>query len=688
MGRSIQRENVLLGYSPQRSLENPSSSSPKSLSRNSDIDFNDVFGGPPRRFSIQETHLSFNGEMDSERASSCRRWSGLSEKPVFGEENGNRRRYQGDDFFDDIYGGEETCNSPRRTDRDAFGSSPGGSLVLSPGSPLPPKAEHFDTSLPAQFSLPAKLTKAMDYPVFASGNCSPSKYKDRIANGAGHLSSQSASLSRFSSQVIPGQIELKNDDRPYYYQSPLSPELFPCSEDTSNRTQSDLSEKGCNLKKDSTGTNALNNSSQFHFSIYKWAGQGVPLLMPFRGGNITKSKETGKTDRSSSSNGRIEGDIKNGNLRAIESLVLNHSIASDTKPSKIEEENQCKESNQNRVEPCRLVEETILDMPELKPHNSDETVENVPDGTIFRGKKEEKKPHSLPDIGLPGKTEKGAFMVTKEACKAELKTPSSLLNCDIEEQGDKEITPNSDGKEKGEKMTKVSLSNVDASRLVKKNDGKRINSNRAGVEKANLQGSPITLGDKLGRTEGKGKVKEFVKIFNQEASPKPKLNVTRTQKARQKGTSIHGADNGANVGTTKMDTKSQLPNGNNIPDASSSVDETAEHSEKESAQIKTTATSDYSFSQKVASSFPAALPDDSNVTDGIIDVLFHENFMIKELPHDQDKLSQTGEDYEDVQMLKFGNGQMGRKEIFAQCCLLCNMFFGLGVVGSLFRLLI
>lgn len=140
MERISLKENVLFEYGTQRSFENSSS--------DMDMDFNDVFGGPPRRFSIQEGRKrhSFNDPMEYEEDSAGSSRNSY-EKPVFGAENANRRRNQGEDFYDDIFRVDE---SPRRSDRDPFGSNP-GSRVLSPVRPLSPKFEAFATSLPAQF---------------------------------------------------------------------------------------------------------------------------------------------------------------------------------------------------------------------------------------------------------------------------------------------------------------------------------------------------------------------------------------------------------------------------------------------------------------------------------------------------------------------------------------------------------
>lgn len=116
-----------------------------------DLDFDDVFGGPPRRFSMQEVKVRYSfGESEEDGgASSSSPWK---EKPVFGEESSvvQRKRHQGDDFFNDIFKGGE---SPRRADRDRetpFGSNP-GSRIMSPARPLPPRTDPSGSSLPALF---------------------------------------------------------------------------------------------------------------------------------------------------------------------------------------------------------------------------------------------------------------------------------------------------------------------------------------------------------------------------------------------------------------------------------------------------------------------------------------------------------------------------------------------------------
>lgn len=145
-------EDVQLGQRPYGQYEN----SPKSTNEDSDMDFSDVFGGPPRRFSMQEmrTRRSFCEPMDSDHHDSVyaeKPWSGFDEKPVFGSEIASRRSHQNHDFFGDIFKRDDSRSygSPRMS-KDVFCPSP-VSRILSPARPLSPMAEPFSTSVPAQF---------------------------------------------------------------------------------------------------------------------------------------------------------------------------------------------------------------------------------------------------------------------------------------------------------------------------------------------------------------------------------------------------------------------------------------------------------------------------------------------------------------------------------------------------------
>lgn len=125
----------------------------------SDLDFADVFGGPPRRSSgndrLRRSSMdsSFGsasrgrsgteerfvfGERTSSGSASMTRSGGESgpgERPVFGERTSSERRQLGQEFYRDIFPGGESL-SPRRGgasgDRDVFGApaSPGSTSRL------------------------------------------------------------------------------------------------------------------------------------------------------------------------------------------------------------------------------------------------------------------------------------------------------------------------------------------------------------------------------------------------------------------------------------------------------------------------------------------------------------------------------------------------------------------------------
>ncbi|KAJ6722556.1 J DOMAIN-CONTAINING PROTEIN REQUIRED FOR CHLOROPLAST ACCUMULATION RESPONSE 1 [Salix koriyanagi] len=317
MERFSQRESVLLGYNLQRQFINHPSSSSNSQYGNSDIDFTDVFGGPPRRSSLQEVRSSFaettdsfvsrNGDVDNSLSS-------LNEQSVFGDENVNRRRYPRNDFFDDIFRGNESLSSsPRKHDRDSLSSTP-GSRVLSPAGLLPPRVDPWNPSLPAKFSLPAKLSKRTNLPTF-----NIHKNKDGASYGASNYAH--SPLSRSAIHTDRDRDELTND---ISRQSTLSKEQSLSSEESSNSTKHEETDTITNLKR------------------------------------ATKSRleEKCKLQRCSSANGLI---VNEGIARELRSETP-HDIDAPSFSSHLELNQQdnrflFSKSIQGEVEPCQNVEE-------------------------------------------------------------------------------------------------------------------------------------------------------------------------------------------------------------------------------------------------------------------------------------------------------------------------------------------
>ena len=138
--------------------------------------------------------------------------------------------------------------------------------------------------------------------------------------------------------------------------------------------------------------------------------------------------------------------------------------------------------------------------------------------------------------------------------------------------GNERITQRGKGKESTIKIEKNPLALVDESKNVKKQDGKRTTLNDVEVDKASLQDSPVYSGGNLGRNRVKGKVKEFVKMFNQEAPPKPNDNIdSRSQSSRWKKKGSYGARNEVSVSSTKTGLEEKIPRvhvSNTVPEAS------------------------------------------------------------------------------------------------------------------------
>ncbi|XP_057974595.1 J domain-containing protein required for chloroplast accumulation response 1 isoform X2 [Malania oleifera] len=616
------------------------------------------------RFSFSETTGSYGNE---ESNSNRRPWSGLSEKPVFGEETGNRRRYLSRDFFDDIYRGDESVSStPKKVaDRDPFSSAP-GSRILSPAHPLRPQAEPFGgIPLPAKFSLPAKSPKGMDCRPFASLNHSPYRSNDISSNLIGYTYSSSTSPSRLSGQAIQSQDESRNGVWPFFHQSPLSHEFSLSSEESSKITKQDKTNAPGNSKRDSGSSEVSINACQFHFSIYRWASRGVPLLTPLRGGWGSRLKEKGRIERCSSSNGRVESHLtfsklSTGHAHDIGFHSPNNTASANTEfvwmGSEMQDNDSFPEKNINmsaesRVEPCQIVEEAVLPTHEPKTlKRLQNTVENVSGNIVHHYTSKESESYSVSEIDLCEKEVKEVAAVKLEVWKPELKPLRSLFNEENNEQGD-------DGKARKvrekENMIKAAMklsASDDIGKNVKKQDGERIVSNGQ-VDEISIQSSPPKSKDSHGRNKLKGKVGDFVKIFNQEASSKSKINFdSHSHSFRWKNRDNFGAEKEKSFSSSGFDEKKQNQSAcqkKPLPDTSIVEDEKFEQMEKQHSGINAVIDK---FSDTTCEQWKdlASVPDESASKVGNMDKSFQENFLM--LSQDENKLPQTGEDHEEIEV--------------------------------------
>ncbi|KAK0575497.1 hypothetical protein LWI29_001610 [Acer saccharum] len=174
------------------------------------------------------------------------------------------------------------------------------------------------------------------------------------------------------------------------------------------------------------------------------------------------------------------------------------------------------------------------------------------------------------------------------------------------------------------------------------------------------QGSPRNSVDS-GKTRVTGKVKEFVKIFNQEAFSKPKRNVdSKSQSSRWKEMETSKPEKEAKFSKIGTDKKTHMPNkhdNKSLSDASVAVDEHLQRSEKQHILSNVTP-------QKKDSSITASVPNDSKAVAGDVDETFQVNFQVKELGPVENKMTRAGNDPEEIQDIdakirKWLNGKEG-----------------------------
>lgn len=151
------RERVLLGYDARGTLGGPYSySSRKCPFRHSEVDFSDVFGGPPRcsteeaGHSYRETVILSRKEEEQLPSAHSDPWAaGLGQRSVFGEQSPSRRLLA-KDFYDDIFKVDDPLGSKRRySDISHCSSSIPVSRVLSPVHPSIPNTHEPSLAKPA-----------------------------------------------------------------------------------------------------------------------------------------------------------------------------------------------------------------------------------------------------------------------------------------------------------------------------------------------------------------------------------------------------------------------------------------------------------------------------------------------------------------------------------------------------------
>ncbi|GAB4852083.1 molecular chaperone [Ancistrocladus abbreviatus] len=600
-------------------------------SRDSDIDFSDVFGGPPRRSSFHGGNLSGVDVDDGAGIVSGNPWSGYGGKPVFGDEIISRRPYASEDFFDDIFGGDQSLSSsPRMAARDPFSSSP-GSRVLSPARPLPSRLEPFG-SFP-QFSLPAKLSST-DFQAASSVKCSPYTDDEGLT---GNTYSSSSSMPRFSSQTLQNHWTSRGRAYSTSRRSPLSSEFSLNSGGMTEDTKPEGVEAGTYLDKDLERAEFPNDSSQFHFSIHKWASKGLPLIMSLRRRNNSRSNENGKLKRCFSSNREVENDILVSEIHrqdvSVYDFQSNKSGILSTSEMKYEKHGDAARiysSTEEIIEPGKIFSEAVPKVPQSVIFDSLQKIDSkAPKDVISNSSDKDRKP----PIHSQKFSSEEAVVVSEIAVNQEKFITEHLRSAshDIKvKKGNDKLITRDGGMESMVKTKEEQYLNTESV------------SGYDEVENFSMSGLQKLPGHK-------GKVKEFVKIFNQGTCCQTRINVdTQRMSGKWRDKASIKVEGESKFSLAEKHDKMEAPdiigrktcldattkaNGSHTPSMEqvSDVDAINRISEVSSTEDDNPS----SGNEPTSDGFRASLSN--------IDVTCPAGILIEELSKDLDKLSEIGE---------------------------------------------
>ncbi|XP_062210232.1 J domain-containing protein required for chloroplast accumulation response 1-like isoform X2 [Phragmites australis] len=233
--------------------------------RRSDLDFADVFGGPPRRSSGNE-HRSLRGSLDSSSFGSApRARSGEAETPVFGDRgSSDRRRQLGEEFYKDIFPGSEAGSPRRGSGGGHWGDVFGG--PASPGSTTRPRSSFSMINRGTNSSMPT----------------SPSRQtSNRNDDGTSHAysipTSPNSQMNNYLAQGAPQQDSRKD---PFSWHRYTFLSRFRSQSGEKKNTSNYVSSMDSECEGTPVTLENITANNNFHFSFYKWAGKGALLVLP------------------------------------------------------------------------------------------------------------------------------------------------------------------------------------------------------------------------------------------------------------------------------------------------------------------------------------------------------------------------------------------------------------------------
>nr|CAD1822617.1 unnamed protein product [Ananas comosus var. bracteatus] len=561
----------LSGYGHRDSHGTP----PEAPGRSPDVDFGDVFGGPPRRRSSAVYDRALRS-----RADSLDSWARPREEAASG--GGFLQRH--------IPGSESSgCSTPKRFDRDVFSSSP-GSRVLSPNRPMLNRYEPLvgGSSLPAQISLSMKLAKGIDNPTFGSPTPRfPYKNEDAACDTYSLPSSPNPSISSFQARTIP-----------------LS-RLCSHSGDTSDPINaSSLLES--RSQRNSGSLESYVRNGKWTTGFPEVVIQGIDLLANDKISIVTGAPKSQMED----------ADYKLGNDHSMEREDVDPKIFKDVLPA---------ESRRKSLQSYINVES-----------GSESTSSQVLDPEGFSA----------------GGTIKDDSKTSQEACKQDASV---------------------EGPNPGTQDASVEVTNP------------------------GTQDSEALLDDRMVSGKVKGKVKEFIKIFNYEGSPKRKGSF-ETQDHRSRGNAKSKNRAKAKVSSSVNEPNevkvTQINNEDAFRVTTSLADEVLEKTKEQISNFNSDIHMINDSSSERNETFKACAESTYETLDSSVGYTEETQFediegcLVEQLSedHNEPQPKDTYQDQIKISDAKIREWSKGKKRISGPCYQLSNMFFGPRVGGSLFHL--
>ncbi|XP_057793944.1 J domain-containing protein required for chloroplast accumulation response 1 isoform X2 [Salvia miltiorrhiza] len=311
-------------------------------------------------------------------------------------------------------------------------------------------------------------------------------------------------------------------------------------------------------------------NDQFHFSIYKWeGGRGVPMLMPLVIGNNLKSKDGIKYDEMSAKPESLRSELAEGDVR----------------------------SRRDKKQELDYVFEAFHESSESKSKIS------LNDSVVLDTSVKEEQVKSVDGSSVRDKVEKKVHVKISEGLDA------FLDRSDQPEMKDK----------------KARAQPVDGdSKKMKERGRKVMESNNAKVEKS----TKLEAASEVKSGAAKGKVKEFVQIFNQDAADsRPEADA---RGSRRWGNVV--IDPKGNSNQAKVEEQVNLHDVvDKKPDVSYKEVENLKSNEAQRFSPKRVSTSTRSSSTLRRSFSTGALPEDFKISGEKVDDPLEDTFEVHEL---------------------------------------------------------